>query len=132
MKIEPIAFKGEDERGATTELDTLDRNGPYILAYRNKGYWSGNHYHKGLSKFKNPEVVFLLQGKVLLETGEVEDGRISSIDNQEIESPARIEIKPYIWHKLTFLEDACFFELNSFKEGDRDTFRVVEQGKGLD
>lgn len=126
VKVEAIAFKGQDERGQTTEIDNLNRLGPYILAYRNKGYWSGNHYHKGISNYKNPEVVFLLTGKVNLEFGEVIDGRISSVENQEIEAPARIEISSYIWHKLTFLENACYFELNGFEEGDRDTFRIVE------
>lgn len=124
VKVEQISFKGQDERGATTEINNLDRKGPYILAYRNKGFSSGNHYHKGLSPLKDPEVVFLLTGKVELEYGTVEQGRVSERKILNVEAPARIEIAAFTWHKLSFLEDACFFELNSFEEGDKDTFRL--------
>ena len=124
VKVEAISFKGQDERGMTTEIGNLDRNGPYILAYRFKGYSSGNHYHKGLSPLKDPEVVFLLTGKAELEHGKVAEGRVLERKTLTVEAPARIEIAAFTWHKLTFLEDACFVELNSFAEGDKDTFRL--------
>ncbi|MDX5320450.1 MAG: hypothetical protein LPK45_05100 [Bacteroidota bacterium] len=124
IQFEKIPFKGEDERGLTTEIDNEARSGPYILAYRNAGFWSGNHYHKGLSRLKDPEIVFLLSGSVELEFGDVLEGRVKEIEKQLIKAPSRIEISTHTWHKMTFLEDSCFLELNGFEEGDKDTFRL--------
>lgn len=124
VKAEDIYFKGEDERGITGEIDTLGRSGKFILAYRVAGSVSGNHYHKGLSADKNPEVVFLLEGAVRLKYAPVQGGVKGVEQELEIEAPARIEVPIHTWHEMHFEEDSCFFELNSFEEGDKDTFRL--------
>jgi len=77
-----------------------------------------------LSEAKNPEVVFLLEGEVLLKHGDVLDGQLQKKEAILIEAPARIEIPINTWHEMRFEEDSCFFELNSFEEGDKDTFRL--------
>ncbi len=124
INVEAIAFAGSDERGVTGEIDSLNRGGKYILAYRKAGSLSGNHYHQGLSAMKDPEVVFLLQGRVKIRYAAVKDGLKGEEQSLEAEAPVRIEIAKNTWHLMEFLSDACFFELNSFAEGDKDTFRI--------
>jgi len=124
IKVEDIHFAGEDERGLTGEIDSMGRGGKFILAYRVAGSISGNHYHKGLSEMKNPEVVFLLEGEVLLKYGDVLDGQLQKKEAVRIGAPARIGIPINTWHEMHFEEASCFFELNSFEEGDKDTFRL--------
>lgn len=126
VKAEDIYFKGQDERGITGEIDMMGRTGKFILAYRAMATTSGNHYHKGLSDLKNPEVVFLLEGEVVIKHAPVVDGKKGKVEELMVEAPARIEIPINTWHELHFEEDSCFFELNSFEEGDKDTFRVEE------
>ncbi|TNE82342.1 MAG: hypothetical protein EP332_00255 [Bacteroidetes bacterium] len=124
IKVESITFAGQDERGVTAEIDSLNRGGKYILAYRKAGSLSGNHYHQGISAMKDPEVVFLLQGKVNIRYARVADGNKGEEQSIQAEAPARIEVAKNTWHLMEFLSDACFFELNSFAEGDKDTFRI--------
>ena len=124
VRVETVAIKGEDERGKTTELDLLDRPGPYILAYRKKGSKSGNHYHQGNSELKSPEVLYLLQGKLELRHALVHEGRIEAVEKREVVAPSKVEVDSLTWHEVVFLEDSIFLELNSFAEGDKDTFRL--------
>ncbi len=124
VKVETIRFKGQDERGLTGEIDALGRSGKFILAYRKSGSISGNHYHKGFAAEKDPEIVFLLQGKVRLHHARVVDGGKVGESSEEVIAPSRIEIPKMVWHQLNTLEDCCFLELNSFEQGDSDTFRL--------
>ena len=125
VKAEEIYFKGKDERGLTGEVDSGDRSGKYILAYRKKGSVSGRHYHKGLVKEKNPEILFLLQGKVKINYAALDEAEnLLQMNSKKVNAPARIEVEKNCWHEMIFLEDACFLELNSFEQGDKDTFRL--------
>ncbi len=127
VRIESIYFKGKDERGVTGEISNENRQGPYILAYRKEGSRSGNHYHQGLSNLKNPEVLFLLQGRISLRYAPVNSsGEKGEEQTETVQAPARIEVSKWTWHEIEFLEDSCFFELNSFAEGDKDTFKTKE------
>ena len=62
VQVQPINIKAVDERGALHFFST-DRTGEFLLVYRNAGTISGQHYHKGISKGKNPEDMLLVQGK---------------------------------------------------------------------
>jgi hypothetical protein len=65
VQIITIDMKAADERGALHYFST-DRTGEFLLVYRNAGSVSGQHYHKGLTKGKNPEDMLLVQGKARL------------------------------------------------------------------
>lgn len=121
IKVTKIEEKGRNEKGITFEIENLDRTGKYILAQRNKGSISGGHYHKGISPTKNPEIVFLLQGEVVLKYKSLESSDFSEL---KIEALSKIEIFPNTWHELHAISDILFLELNSLKEGDVDTFKV--------
>jgi hypothetical protein len=127
ITVEEIWFKGKDERGLTGEIDVLDRSGKFILAYRKAGSVSGNHYHTGVSPQKNPEYLFLLHGKVEIEYAEVKDGILSQIYSVIAVAPCKVTVQANCWHRMFFIEDSHFLELNSFEQGDSDTIKLTKE-----
>ena len=122
ISVIPVAKAGEDERGSTHFFEN-DRTGQFIVAYRKKGSASGRHYHKGLSENKNPEKIILMQGEITLNWFNVQ-GEEKGIE--KISAPALIVIEPYAWHEVIAETDIMILELNSFEDGNMDTFRVSE------
>ncbi len=117
VSIESVSLIGENDSGSTYSISSLVSEG-YLLAYRNKNSISGNHYHEGKSKGKNPE-------KVLLITGQIELYTKNMITNQEttqlVKAPALIKVSPFILHIFTAKSDISFLEFNSLEEHKNDT-----------
>jgi hypothetical protein len=82
---------------------------------------SGQHYHKGLTKGKNPEDMLLVQGKAQLHWVNLETKEENSI---ELSAPIRVKIPAIYWHELTAITDVVFLELNSLQDGSEDTYRL--------
>ncbi|SJZ83346.1 hypothetical protein [Sediminibacterium ginsengisoli] len=120
ISIIPVEKAGEDERGSTHFFEN-DRTGQFIVAYRKQGSASGRHYHKGLSANKNPEKIILMQGEVTLNWFNVQGEEKGT---EKIKAPALIAIEPYAWHEVIAETDIMILELNSFEDGNMDTFRV--------
>lgn len=120
VNISTISIKAEDERGALHYF-TTDRSGEYLLVYRNKGSISGQHYHKGLHRGKNPEDMLLLSGSIQLEWKDL----LNNVSGTEqVNAPSRITITPNVWHQVEAITDIIFIELNSLQEGSEDTYRL--------
>lgn len=128
IMVKTLYFKGQDERGLTGEIEVDNRQGPFLLIYRKAGSKSGNHYHQGISANKNPERLYLLQGEMQLSWAKVnEQNQLEEISELKVESPAELAIESGYWHEITFLSDSILLELNSFKDGDRDTFKIAQK-----
>jgi dTDP-4-dehydrorhamnose 3,5-epimerase-like enzyme len=120
IQVHQIDVKAVDERGALHYFAT-NRKGEFLLVYRNAGTISGQHYHKGISKGKNPEDMLLVQGKANLHWKDLETKEEKTI---QLIAPIRVQIPANIWHELTAITDIVFIELNSLSEGSEDTFRI--------
>lgn len=120
VTISPIDVKAVDERGALHFFST-DRTGEFLLVYRNAGTVSGQHYHKGVSKGKNPEDMLLVQGAAKLHWKNLETNETETV---VLNAPVRVLIQANVWHELTAITDIVFVELNSLVEGSEDTYRL--------
>lgn len=120
IQISAIEVKAVDERGALHFFST-DRTGEFLLVYRNAGTISGQHYHNGISKGKNPEEMLLVQGEITLNWKNIQTQEIGTMN---IKAPSRVIIPAKIWHEVKALTDIVFIELNSLKDGSEDTYRL--------
>lgn len=122
VKVLSLSLINEDERGATFEIEN-DRTGNYILAFRKAGSSSGRHYHTGKSPHKDPEILYILSGEVVVRWRRIDEKEIKEI---KITSPAKVEIAINIWHELIPLSDCSFWEMNSLNDVKNDSIRVEE------
>ena len=120
VTISQIDLKAEDNRGALHYFNT-DRTGEFLLVYRNAGSVSGQHYHKGISKGKNPEDMLLMQGSATLHWKDLNTNHEETV---ELIAPVRVLIHANVWHELTAITDIVFVELNSLADGSDDTYRL--------
>jgi dTDP-4-dehydrorhamnose 3,5-epimerase-like enzyme len=120
IQVSAIEVKAVDERGALHYFST-DRTGEFLLVYRNAGTISGQHFHKGISKGKNPEEMLLVQGEITLNWKDIQTQENGTMN---IKAPSRVIIPASIWHEVKALTDIVFIELNSLKDGSEDTYRL--------
>ncbi len=118
LEIKPINLLSENNNGATYTLAGGATEG-YLLAFRKQGSVSGNHWHEGKSKGKNPERIILVRGSFSLYVKDLDTEKTST---QVIKAPLEILIYPRLLHTLTALEDCAFLECNSVEEHKADTF----------
>ena len=79
IQVSIIDVKAVDERGALHYFST-DRSGEFLLVYRNAGTISGQHYHNGLHKGKNPEEMLLVQGEIILNWKDIQTEEIGTLN----------------------------------------------------
>ena len=120
VAINQIDIKAVDERGALHYFST-DRTGEFLLVYRKSGTVSGQHYHKGISKGKNPEDMLLVQGSANLHWKDLNTNKEETV---ELIAPVRVLIQANVWHELIAITDIVFVELNSLADGSEDTYRL--------
>lgn len=120
VKVSALPLIGEDERGASYEV-LNDRRGDFMLAYRKKGTSSGRHYHTGKSPYKDPEILYLLSGEVVIRWRRLE---VQQVEEVIVRAPAKVEIETYIWHELVPLSDCAFWEMNALDDVREDSVRV--------
>jgi mannose-6-phosphate isomerase-like protein (cupin superfamily) len=94
-------------KGTVYNLDLNDFEISEISTfYREKGRRSG-HFHKGESKSRDPERLFLLQGKIKMIFTDKADNNKEVI----IEPGDFLTVPKMIYHEYEILEDAIFIEL---------------------
>jgi hypothetical protein len=123
INIRPLALKSKDERGSVHHFLT-ERSGEFMLFYRYRGAVGARHYHKGLSRNKNPEQFILLQGKATLNWKDLQSNATGSI---ALQSPVEVEIYPWIWHEVIADTDFLMLEMNATNEGPIDTFYLENE-----
>jgi len=122
VMITPLKKASENDRGANFGLKTRMRD-DYMVIFRKKGTVNGNHYHLGKNPVKNPEVIVFLSGEALFEWREPASGEPA---RAELKAPAKIEVWPNVWHRLTAKTDIVFMEEGYLKpeEYEEETVRV--------
>lgn len=118
MKITPLDLVSQDDRGYVSEYEQ-SRTGNHLLVFTKEGIVRGQHYHKGLSASKNPEIIILLTGTCTFGWRHIESNTMQS---QAVVAPARIEIPALTWHELKAETDCALIEFNSMEEHKADTF----------
>lgn len=120
VELKSLDLLSENEENSTWEFRSESPSKGRILAFRAKGTYSGNHWHKGNSAAKNPEELLLISGSVLIEWSDVPE---KDYHHQlQAEAPCIIKIFPMVKHRLKALEDICFLEANSIEEHKADTY----------
>ena len=117
ISLNPFAT---DSRGRTYELEN-NRQTNMILCFRNEGTVSGRHYHTGISKNKDPEILFLLQGTIIFRWRGLQD---TEIKEKTVIGPSKIIIPTFIWHELTAISNIIFMEMNSMEDGKQDVAKL--------
>ena len=121
VKIKPS--NPDDERGPIYHL-TDKRKGKQVTAIkRKKGSIFGGHYHLGNDPSKNPERLFLVDGKIRVLFTTV-DGEC--LGTEILEEGDLIEIYPKVVHYMTALEDIIIIESREtiFDPENSDTVAV--------
>ena len=121
LKIEKIKLEKVDKRGKVYEFFNLPTK-KLVLVDRVKGSFSGQHYHKGKIKMKNPEVVILCKGKVELYLKNLKTGGEKRVI---VSAPRIVKIYPFIYHEAKALSDIILLEFNSLKEHKKDTVKSI-------
>jgi len=121
VEVTPVPKIAEDERGATHYFDT-DRSGQFVVGYRKAGTHNAKHYHKGLAKNKNPEIIIIMQGEITINWFDVRDetkkGTCRAI------APAMVTVQAWAWHEVIADTDIIVLELNALVDGKEDSFRI--------
>jgi hypothetical protein len=120
--VTSFTYIGQDERGTTAEI-LLDRQGKALSIFRKKDTVFGNHYHTGSQATKNPEIFWLLHGKLKFEYRHIDSKEWIIV---EAIAPVKIDIYPNVLHRVTAITDAYMLELNSLQEHIDDTRRSDE------
>ena len=121
VEVKPIEKIAEDDRGSTHFFDT-DRSGQFVVGYRKAGTLNARHYHKELSKNKNPEILILMQGEITINWFDVRDREKKGVCKAT--APAMVTVQAWAWHEVLADTDIVFFELNSLEDGKIDSFRI--------
>lgn len=109
----------ENAGNSTWEFESVSPSKGRILAFRQMGSQSGNHWHEGRSSAKNPEELLLVSGEVLIEWSDEPEQEYGH--QVTAQAPCLIHIYPFTKHRLTALTDIAFLEANSIEEHREDT-----------
>ena len=121
VEIKSVEKIAEDERGSTHFFDT-DRSGQFVVGYRKAGTHNARHYHKGLAKNKNPEIIIIMQGEVTINWYDVRNVEIKG--TCKAIAPAMVTVQAWAWHEVIADTDIIVLELNALFDGTEDSFRI--------
>jgi hypothetical protein len=121
VEVTPVPKIAEDERGATHYFDT-DRTGQFVLGYRKAGTHNAKHYHKGIVKNKDPEIIIILKGEVTIHWFDVR--HVESKGTCKAVAPAMVTVQAWAWHEVIADTDIIVLELNALTDGKEDSFRM--------
>ena len=112
----------EDERGKIYKFVSNQGIKEIVIVKRKKSAISGNHYHKGLSKTKNPEKFIVINGSLKISLKDINTNKEQSFIAKEGDE---IIIYPHINHTLEALEDnTMFIELKEEEDDYKDVFKL--------
>ena len=113
--------KHEDERGSTYCYIAGDKLKEVLITKRKKGSVSGNHYHTGSDPTRNPEIQYIISGKVKFTA--------KNLDTNEQEShilteSTEIKISPRVFHRIEMLEDTISLEFYTEESPYEDVVKM--------
>ncbi len=104
------------ERGTIHQMQ-FDGRERILVVRRNKGSISGMHYHKGISKSSNPELLFLVSGSLEVRLRDINTNQKETFS---IGPNTLLEIQPRIYHEFRALEECIFIEFGFAGEGQEE------------
>ena len=121
IKIERLSPVYTDKRGSTYRFKERESS-EFIIVERKGDTISGQHYHKGLTKSKNPEIFFLVGGEIRLTVINI---KTNEKEEHYIEKNAIVKIEPFVYHEVYALTDMIILEF-LIKDEDtiNDTFKL--------
>lgn len=87
----------------------------WVLISLKKGASAGHHYHKGLSKIKDPERMVIISGEIELY---LKDVNTSEEKKVIVKENSMVKIKPNVYHEVKAVKDTIFLE--SFSDEAKD------------
>jgi hypothetical protein len=112
VEIIDIDLIKKDKKGLFYEFENRDAKS-MLLIKRYKWTISWDHYHTDENKWKNPETIILVSGKIELELKNIKTGeKFKQIFNK----PTKFKIKSYIYHAIKALTDIIIIDMNSLKD----------------
>jgi len=110
-----------DDRGSVSGYVANEKIKEVLIVKRRKGSVSGNHYHTGSDPTRNPEIQFIISGKMRLiaknlDTNEQEQHILT--ENTEI------RIYPRVFHRIEMLEDTIFIEFHVEESDYQDVVKM--------
>ena len=124
IEISEIPMIHSDGRGTTHYFNT-DRSEQYVLVYRKAGSHNAKHYHKELSKGKNPEIFLLMSGEITIHWFDMNNRENKG--TQKLSAPAMVTVYAYTWHEVIAETDFIMLELNTLEDGKVNSFRLDEE-----
>lgn len=116
-EIESFHLLSENEKGSTYTIEERPTS-DYLFASRKADATFGNHWHEGKSKTKNPEVLFLMSGKMKMWISDTDGSNEKEVD---LEAPLKLKIYPLALHRFKAETDCMFLEMNSLDDHVADT-----------
>jgi len=113
--------KHEDERGTIIAYLSDKKIKEILIVHRKKGSVSGNHYHNGTDPSRNPEIQYIVSGKIKfiaknLETNEREE--------HILEPNFEVRTYPKVFHRIEMLEDTIFIEFHVEESDYQDVVKM--------
>ena len=112
----------EDERGDTFGYVPNGRDiREVLIVRRKKGSVAGNHYHTGSDPSRNPEIQYIITGKIKFYAKNLETGKEETLI---LDPNTEIRIHPNIFHKLEMMEDTVFLEFHVVESDYKDVVKM--------
>ena len=124
IEVAEVPMIHNDERGSTHYLNT-DRSEQFVLVYRKAGSRNARHYHKELSKGKNPEIFILMSGEITIHWFDIHNPE--SKGTQKLSAPVMVTVHAWTWHEVIAETDFIMLELNTLEDGKVNSFRLEEE-----
>lgn len=128
VKIIKHIPKHSDERGETFSYVASQPSGAMkkgfkelLILKRKKGSIAGKHYHNGTDPTRNPEIQYVISGKLRLVVKDLGTGAKESF---VLGPDTEVRISPNIYHHMEFLEDTVFLELHSEVSPYKDVHKI--------
>ncbi|MFK7780584.1 MAG: hypothetical protein QM490_05630 [Candidatus Gracilibacteria bacterium] len=119
VEIIDLNLVKESNKGPIYEFQNRNSD-RMLLIKRKKGTVSGNHYHTGKIKFKNPEIFIIFDGECEIHFINIKSGE----EYKDVyKKPVMFKVNPYIVHKITALTDIIIVDMNSFEDDNKDTVK---------
>lgn len=113
--------KHADDRGQTISYVADNKLKHILILRRKKGSVSGSHYHTGTDPAKNPEIQYIISGKVKLT---VKDLKSNEQEQHILTENTEVRIFPNIFHKIEATEDTILLELQTVVSKYQDVVRM--------
>jgi len=113
--------KHTDERGETLAYVSENKIREVIIVKRKKGSISGNHYHTGSDPSRNPEIQYIISGKMKFTAKNIDT---NEQEEHILEPNTEIRISPRVFHRLEMLEDTIFIEFHPEESDFQDVVKM--------